>query len=75
MPGTCWKRAAAPAGAEEGKIGVNVLPALSFVPGIAHFLPVLHVLPTLPIPSAGFCNISLADALLKGNHGYNKFRF
>ena len=72
MPGTYGERVAALAGAEEGKIGVNVLPVLSFVPGNTHFLPVLHVLPTIPIPSAGFCNISLADALLEGNRGSNK---
>lgn len=63
-----WGRVAAPAGAGEGKTGVNALPALSFVPGDTRFLPALHVLPTLPIPSTGFCNISPADALLEENH-------
>lgn len=65
-PGTYQERASAPAGAGEGKIEVNALSALSFVPGKTHFLPAYL---SLPNPSAGFCSIFLADALLEGNHG------
>lgn len=68
--GTYHERAPAPTEEEEGKIEVNALSTLSFVPGNTLFLPAYL---SLPNPSAGFCKIFLVDVLLEGNHG-SKFK-